>query len=138
LTLAKAWLEVRATHFLCRIGPCRKEKSSKDDELSDYPARRRFFDMIHDLIEGGIAILVLAGLLAVAAWGVTRLLPSRRGERAGSGEEILRERFARGEISAEEYVKSYQVLHETPSQRSYEDYVRDLMERLRPGRGTGS
>ncbi len=91
-----------------------------------------------DLIEGGIAILVLAGLLVMAAWCVTRLLPSRRGERPGSAEEILRERFARGEISAEEYVKSYEVLHETPSQRSYEDYVRDLMDRLRPGRGTGS
>src|SRR5215211_9030317 len=90
-----------------------------------------------DLIEGGVAILILAGLLAM--WGVTRILPSRRGERTGSAEEILRERFARGEISAEEYVKSYQVLHETPSQRSYEDYVRDLMDRLRPGgRGTGS
>lgn len=94
---------------------------------------------MHDLIEGGIAILVLAGFLAMAAWGVTRLLPSRRGERAGSAEEILRERFARGEISAEEYVKSYEVLHETtPSRRSYEDYVRDLMDRLKPGRGTGS
>jgi len=138
LILAKAWLEVRATHLRCRIGPWREEKSSKDDELSDDPARRRFFGMIHDLIEGGVAILVLGGLLAVAAWGATRILPSRRGERAGSAEEILRERFARGEISAEEYVKSYQVLHETPSQRSYEDYVRDLMERLRPGRGTGS
>jgi len=91
-----------------------------------------------DLIEGGIAILFLAGLLAVAAWGVTRLLSSRRGERVGSAEEILRERFARGEISVEEYVNSYQVLHETPSQRSYEDYVRDLMDRLRPGRGAGS
>jgi putative membrane protein len=137
LTLAKAWLEVRATHFRCRIGPGGKERNSKDD-VSDATARRRFFEMIHDLIEGGIAILILAGLLAVAAWGVTRILPSRRGKRAGSAEEILRERFARGEISAEEYVKSYQVLHETPSQRSYEDYVRDLMERLRPGRGTGS
>jgi hypothetical protein len=138
LTLAKALLEVRATHFRCRAGPCRKEKSAKDDELADEPARRIFFDMIHDLIEGGIAILVLAGLLAVAAWGVTRLLSSRRGEREGSAEEILRERFARDEISAEEYMKSYKVLHETPSQRSYEDYVRDLMDRLRPGRGTGS
>jgi uncharacterized membrane protein len=97
-----------------------------------------FFDM-HDLIEGGITILVLAALLAVAVWGVTRLLPSRRGERAGSAEEILRERFARGEISAEEYVKSYEVLHETPpSRRSYEDYVRDLRDRLRPGQGTDS
>ena len=91
-----------------------------------------------DLIEGGIAILVLAGLLAVAAWGVARLLTPRRGERAGSAEEILRERFARGEISAEEYVKSYEVLHETAPQTSYEKYVRDLMDRLRPGRGTGS
>ena len=61
--------------------------------------------MIHDLIEGGTAILILAGILGVAAWGVTRLLPSRRGERTGSAEDILRERFARGEISAEEYVK---------------------------------
>ena len=94
--------------------------------------------MIHELIEWGFAVLVLAGLLAVAAWGVTRLLPSLGGERAGSAEEILRERFARGEISAEEYVKSYEVLHEKPSQRSYEDYVRDAMDRLRPGRGTGS
>ena len=93
---------------------------------------------MHDLIEGGITLLVLAALLTVAAWAVTRLLPSRRGGRADSAEEIVRERFARGEISAEEYVKAYQVLHETPSQRSYEDYVRDLMERLRPGRGTGS
>jgi putative membrane protein len=91
-----------------------------------------------DLIEGGVAFLVLASLLAVAAWGATRNLPSRRGERAGSAEEILKERFARGEISAEEYVKSYEVLRETPSQRSYEDYVRDVMERLRPGRSTGS
>ena len=97
--------------------------------------------MIHELIEGGIALLVLAGLrrpLAVASWRLTRILPSRRGERAGSAEEILRVRFARGEISAEEYVKSYEVLHEPQSQRSYEDYVRDLMERLRPGQGTGS
>jgi hypothetical protein len=102
----------------------------------------RFFDMnhmIHELIEGGMALLVLAGLrrpLAVASWRLTRILPSRRGERAGSAEEILRVRFARGEISAEEYVKSYEVLHESQSQRSYEDYVRDDMERLRPGRGT--
>ena len=91
-----------------------------------------------DLIEGGVAILILAGLLVVAAWGVKRILSSRRGERAGSAEEILRERFARGAISAEEYVKAYRVLHETPSHRSYEDYVRDLMDRLRSGRGTVS
>ena len=95
-------------------------------------------DGFFDLIEGGFAILVLVALLAVAAWGVTRLLPSLRGERAGSAEEILRERFARGEITAEEYVRSYQVLRETPPQRSYEDYVRDAMERLSLRRDPGS
>ena len=63
-----------------------------------------------DLIEGGVAFLVLAGLLAVAAWGATRILPSRRGERAGSAEEILRERFARGEITAEEFQRSIEIL----------------------------
>ena len=94
--------------------------------------------VVHELVEGAIAILVLGSLLAMAAWGMTRLLPSLRGGRAGSAEEILRERFARGEVSAEEYLKSYEVLQETPPQRSYEDYVRDAMERLRPGGGTGS
>ena len=95
--------------------------------------------MIHELVEGGIAILVLAGFLAVAVWGATRLLPDGRGERTDSAQEILRERFARGEISAEEYLKSHEVLRETPSQKkSYEDYVRDAMQRLRPGGGTGS
>jgi uncharacterized membrane protein len=94
--------------------------------------------IFHELVEGGITILVLAALLAAAVWGVTRFLSFRRGERAGSAGEILRERFARGEISSEEYVKSYQVLHETPPQRSYEDYVRDLMDRLRPRGSTGS
>ena len=93
--------------------------------------------MLHELIEGGLAILFLGGLLAMTVWGATRLLPPRRGERTGSAEEILRERFARGEISAEEYLRSYEVLRETSSQKSYEDYVREAMERLRPG-GTGS
>ena len=89
-----------------------------------------------DLIEGGFALLVVVGLLAVAVWATTRVLPSRRGDPA---EEIIRERFARGEISAEEYVQSYEVLRETtPPQRSYEDYVRDLRDRLRPGQGTDS
>ena len=52
----------------------------------------------------------MAGLLAVAAWGVTKLLPSLREERADSAEDILRERFARGEISAEEFQRSVEIL----------------------------
>jgi putative membrane protein len=93
-----------------------------------------FFEMI----EAGFTILFLLAFLAVAVWGVTRLSLARRGERAGSAEEILRERFARGEISSEEFQRSHEVLQETaPSQRGYENYVRDFMDRLRPGRGTG-
>jgi putative membrane protein len=58
--------------------------------------------------------LFWVGLLALVAWIVTRLFPSRRG---GAGpasrdpaEEILRERFARGEITTEEYLRSLEVL----------------------------
>jgi putative membrane protein len=54
------------------------------------------------------------GLLALVAWIVTRLFPSRRGEAGPAGrdpaEEILRERFARGEISTDEYLKSVKIL----------------------------
>ena len=91
-----------------------------------------------DLIEGGLTILFLVGLLSVAVWGAARGLPSLRRGRTGSAEEILRERFARGEISAEEFVQSHEVLNENPPRRSYEDYVRDAMDRLRPRRDSGA
>ncbi len=56
------------------------------------------------------------GLLAFIAWIVTRLFPRRRsdgeeGARRDPAEEILRERFARGEITAEEYLRSLETLH---------------------------
>lgn len=56
------------------------------------------------------------GLIALVAWIVTRLFPRRRG---GSGtvatnrdpaEEILRERFARGDIEDDEYLRSLEIL----------------------------
>jgi hypothetical protein len=73
-----------------------------------------------------LLILFLGGLVAVVTWLVVRVFPKVRGDERpeaprDSAEEILRERFARGEISSEEYVKSYQVLHETPPQRSDAD-----------------
>ena len=63
-----------------------------------------------------LLILFLGGLVAVVAWLVVRVFPRVRGdERAAetprdSAEEILRERFARGEISAEEFQRSIEIL----------------------------
>lgn len=63
-----------------------------------------------------IPVLFWGGLLALIAWAVVRIFPSgqvgsvpREGN-APSAEDILRERLARGEISAEEYRKRLQVL----------------------------
>ena len=62
-----------------------------------------------------LLILFLGGLVAVVTWLVVRIFPKvRRDERPeaprDSAEEILRERFARGEITAEEYQRSIEIL----------------------------
>jgi putative membrane protein len=55
-------------------------------------------------------------VLALVVWAVFRILPSPWPDRAGpdsgesSAEETLRQRFARGEIDAEEYERSLEVL----------------------------
>jgi putative membrane protein len=60
-------------------------------------------------------LLFWGGILFLIAWTLARLfprnLPSARPEAPrDSAEEILRERFARGEISAEEYTRSLEIL----------------------------
>jgi uncharacterized membrane protein len=62
-----------------------------------------------------LLIVFLGGLVAAVVWLGVRLFPKvRRDERLeaprDSAEEILRERFARGEITAEEYQKSIKIL----------------------------
>ena len=62
-----------------------------------------------------LLILFLGGLVAVVTWLVVRIFPKVRGdEQPGaprdSAEEILRERFARGEITAEELQRSIEIL----------------------------
>ena len=64
-----------------------------------------------------LPILFWGGLLALIVWAVVRIFPERRGGersevRDRSSEEILTERFARGEIDAEEYERSLSVLGE--------------------------
>ena len=62
-----------------------------------------------------LLIVFLGGLVAAVVWLVLRIFPKvRRDERLeaprDSAEEILRERFARGEITAEEYQRSIEIL----------------------------
>ena len=86
------------------------------------------------------AMILFLGLLA---WAAFRFLPRLResggwpGSRRDSAEEILRERFARGEMSAEEYERAMTTLHQDRG-RGYYDYVREAEERLNPERGAGS
>ena len=62
-----------------------------------------------------LPLLFWGGLLAFAAWALIRIFSNRSGSdgisaREDSAEEILRKRFARGEIDAEEYERSLEVL----------------------------
>jgi len=62
-----------------------------------------------------IRLLLWVVFLSVLAWFALRLFSrgraaARPGAPRDSAEEILRERFARGEISADEYKRSLEVL----------------------------
>lgn len=63
-----------------------------------------------------IPLLFWGGLLALIAWAVVRVFPGQRDSadfsrtQAKPAEEVVRERFARGEIDAEEYEDSLEVL----------------------------
>jgi hypothetical protein len=77
-----------------------------------------------------LLILFLGGLVAVVTWLVVRIFPKvRRDERLeaprDSAEEILRERFARGEITAEEYQRSIEILRGTTTREAPDDTRED-------------
>ena len=60
-------------------------------------------------------LLFWGGILFLIAWILARLFPHNRSNGRSeasrdSAEEILRERFARGEISPEEYTRSLKIL----------------------------
>lgn len=83
-----------------------------------------------------VNLLLLVGILALVTWGVATILSARsaggRIIRGGAdAEEILRNRFARGEMSAEEYARSMNVLHGEPAHASYEEYLRATEGRRR-------
>jgi putative membrane protein len=76
-----------------------------------------FFGIIGALVQ----LLFFGGLIAVIVWAVVRITANRQGGgaelRAGgdSAEEILRQRFAKGEIDQEEYEERHRVLREESS-----------------------
>ena len=65
-----------------------------------------------------LPLVFWGGLLAFAAWALIKIFPNRGGDSRGSvaheesAEEILRKRFARGEIDAEEYERATEVLED--------------------------
>ena len=69
------------------------------------------------MMGGGVGTILLLVVLAVAVWAIIKLVPDWQdrvglssSRREDSAEETLRQRFARGEIYAEEYERSLEVL----------------------------
>lgn len=73
-----------------------------------------------------LLVVFLGGLVAAVVWLGVRIFPRvRRDERLqaprDSAEEILRERFARGEITAEEYQRSIKILRGENAREASDD-----------------
>ncbi|MEJ7843541.1 MAG: hypothetical protein WKF95_17390 [Rubrobacter sp.] len=90
---------------------------------------------VFGLVAGLVGVLLLAGLLgvvvlaAVSIWPARGALGGRSQLRTDPAEETLRERFARGELGAEEYGKALGILRGEPARGDYEDFVREARER---------
>ena len=59
-----------------------------------------------------VPILFWAGLILLAVWGVGNLFPGRSPGRQDTALEILKQRYARGEISVGEYQQARKDLTE--------------------------
>ena len=77
------------------------------------------------MMGGGVGTILLLVVLVVVVWAIIKLVPDWQdrlglnGRREDSAEETLRQRFARGEINAEDYERSLEVLrHGRASERS--------------------
>jgi putative membrane protein len=55
-------------------------------------------------------LLFWVGVLALVIWGVSNLFPTPRLATESDAVEIVRQRFARGEISREEYLQAVETL----------------------------
>jgi H+/Cl- antiporter ClcA len=93
---------------------------------------QRGHDPLDELWEPEVLLLILflGGLVAIVTWLVVRIFPKvRRDERPeaprDSAEEILRERFARGEITAEEFQRSIEILRSGTAREAPNDTRED-------------
>lgn len=81
-----------------------------------------------------INVLILASLLTLLGWAAVKAFATqgaeseRSGARTDPAEQILRGRFARGEIDVEEYERSLKTLRGDSARTTYEDYVRAVRE----------
>lgn len=72
--------------------------------------------LIGVLLFAGLIVMLFVGLIGLVAFVVLKVLPAqgaggaRLGFRTEPAEDLLRGRFARGEISAEEYERSMRTL----------------------------
>lgn len=72
-----------------------------------------FWDRHHDFVAWwpmAIGLIVWAVIIGLAVWLVVRALSQRGSASGGSAEELLRHRFANGEIDSEEYAKRLELL----------------------------
>jgi len=78
------------------------------------------------MMGGGVGTILLLVVLAVAVWAIIKVFPDwqdrvglnngRENKREDSAEGTLRQRFARGEIDAEEYEERHRILRgESPA-----------------------
>jgi putative membrane protein len=79
-----------------------------------------------------VSALLWLTFFGLLVWVAVRLFYVRQGGRTGdSAEEILRQRFARGEVDVETYENALDALRRNSSGQNYGDYVREAEERLR-------
>ncbi|HMO58161.1 MAG TPA: SHOCT domain-containing protein [Roseiflexaceae bacterium] len=70
------------------------------------------YDMFSGMGWVGMAVMILIwlGVIALVVWGVSALFPRSRATSEPDAFEIVRRRYARGEISREEYLQAVEVL----------------------------
>lgn len=57
--------------------------------------------------------LIWIGVIALIFWGILRLFPQPRTHSEADAFEIIQRRFARGEISREEYLQAVETLRDS-------------------------
>jgi putative membrane protein len=69
-------------------------------------------------------VIFWVAIIALVLWALVRVLPGLQQQGLGRdpAEEVVRQRFARGEIDAEDYERSLEVLRRESTWRDHENY----------------